>query len=62
METFENALISLINRFSLENGSDTPDFILAGYLQRCLDNWNQTMRERKEWYTDPDAKPLPGSG
>ena len=25
-----------INKYSLENGSDTPDFILAEYLTDCL--------------------------
>ncbi len=31
---------------SAENGSDTPDFILAAYLHRCLDNFNRTIRDR----------------
>lgn len=40
----------LINRYSQENGSDTPDFILAKYLARALENWNETIRERERWY------------
>ena len=28
-----------INRHSIENGSDTPDFILAEYLIDCLRNY-----------------------
>lgn len=50
MNTFENELKDLINRYSMENGSDTPDFILAAYMKRCLDNFDATMKERKEWY------------
>lgn len=37
---FEKELSSLINKYSLECGSDTPDFILAGYLMNCLRNFN----------------------
>lgn len=46
---FEKELTSLLNRYSKENGSDTPDFILAGYLGRCLDNWNVSIKERTSW-------------
>ncbi len=47
---FELALRDLINRYSVENGSDTPDFILAGYLVSCLDNFEQTTLERERWW------------
>jgi len=47
---FERELESLINRHSVENESDTPDFILAGYLRGCLDAWNETVRLRDRWY------------
>ena len=29
--------------------SDTPDFILAKYLRRCLENFNETLQERDKW-------------
>ena len=48
--TFEEELTNLINRYSLENGSDTPDFILANYLMGCLDVWNAGVRRREKWY------------
>lgn len=51
METqFEKQLTALINEHSLENDSDTPDFILARYLKTCLENFNAAVREREEWY------------
>lgn len=31
MNSFTEELKSLINRYSLENGSDTPDWLLADY-------------------------------
>jgi hypothetical protein len=47
---FEKDLTALINRHSLENGSNTPDFILASYLRSCLDNFNRISRWREKWY------------
>jgi len=49
-ETFENKLIHLLNSYSMENGSNTPDFILAKYLINCLDNLNKTVKSREKWY------------
>lgn len=48
--TFEQELEQLINRYSKENRSNTPDFILAEYLCRCLENFNQTIASRAAWY------------
>jgi hypothetical protein len=39
-----------INRHSAENGSDTPDFMLAEYLVGCLEVFNKTTRSREIWY------------
>ena len=47
---FENELAHLINKFSLENGSDTPDFVLAQYLCSCLSNFNHASYARKLWH------------
>lgn len=48
--TFLNDLAAVLNRYSMENGSDTPDFILAEYLAGCLANWNTYSRTRESWY------------
>lgn len=53
--TFERALEQLINHYSKENDSNTPDFVLAAYMQRCLDNWNATMKERAKYYQGEPA-------
>jgi len=47
---FTKELESLINRHSQENDSDTPDFILAGFLRDCLSAWNRATKERERWY------------
>ena len=54
METFRQELETLINRYSLENGSNTPDFILADYLMECLQNFDKTMGARSKWYGHED--------
>lgn len=47
---FNRELTSLLNRYSKENGSDTPDFILANYLIGCLRTFNYTQNAREKWY------------
>jgi len=47
---FEKELENLINKYSKENDSDTPDFILARYLNNCLKNFNAVVQERELWY------------
>jgi hypothetical protein len=48
-EDFKIELEKLINRFSLENGSDTPDFILAKYLWDCLYAFNHAVAWRESY-------------
>jgi len=47
---FEQELEALLNKYSRENGSDTPDWILAAYLQTCLSLFDATVNARKAWY------------
>jgi hypothetical protein len=48
-EAFRQDLVGLLNRHSLEVGSDTPDFVIADYLVGCLELFNETLRRRREW-------------
>jgi len=50
MESFEKELQNLINRHSMENASNTPDFILAQFMRACLDAWNTGVQQRENWY------------
>lgn len=47
---FREELEALLNRCSMENGCDTPDFILAEYLLGCLDAFDVAVCQRTEWY------------
>ncbi len=47
----------LINKYSMENGSNTPDFILAEYMFSCLQAFNSTVDRRDTWY---GIKHMPG--
>ena len=47
---FEKELENVINRYCMENGSNTPDFILATYLVNCLKTFNKISRRREKWY------------
>ena len=57
---FRKDLAELLNRYSKENGSDTPDFILARYLENVLENFDAAVKEREEWYgREPHIADLP---
>jgi hypothetical protein len=47
---FRSELEALINRYSKENGSDTPDFILAGFLINCLAAFDSAVCLREDWH------------
>jgi hypothetical protein len=49
-EGFKEDLTALINKYSLENGSNTPDFLLADYLLQCLAVFDVTIAHREAWY------------
>jgi hypothetical protein len=51
MKQFRKELENLINRHSRENGSDTPDFILARYLTNALEIFDTAVKEREQWYS-----------
>lgn len=47
----------LLNEASAENESNTPDFILAAYLNNCLTAFNTAVNTRDRWY---GISPHPG--
>lgn len=66
MSNFVDELESLINRYSMESGSGTPDFILAEYLDGCLKSFGQAVLARDRWYgfsgysgNSPSEVPIP---
>jgi len=50
MSEFEKELEQLLNRYSKENESQTPDYILAHYIKYSLKAFNQAVNLREEWY------------
>ncbi len=49
---FQSKLEDLINFESMENGSNTPDLILARYLVSCLKTFDTATRARDNWYNE----------
>jgi len=48
--TFIKELESLINKHSQEGASNTPDFILAQYVEGCLLNFATAVQQRETWH------------
>lgn len=48
-KALRDGFAAVINRAGAEQASDTPDFLLAEHLIRCLDNYNVTVRNKKTW-------------
>ena len=44
--SFEEELTGLLNRYSIENESDTPDFVLAQFVLDCLGAWKKATAAR----------------
>lgn len=51
---FVTDLKDMINRFNIESMSDTPDWVLANYLMRCLEAYNFAVLQRDvaKWESD----------
>jgi len=60
IDTFRKDLTSLLNSISIENLSDTPDFILAHFLTDCLEAFNSAINKRDAWNRE-DKQPAPKS-
>jgi len=47
---FQKELEELLNKHSKENGSDTPDYILAEYMTASLNCFNEAVVNRAKWH------------
>mgnify|MGYP001212064618 CR=1 FL=1 len=45
----EREIAEILNKHSMEIGSDTPDFIIAAFLLKCLEAVELFSKEREEW-------------
>ena len=50
MGTLEKELSSMLNSYSRENISNTPDLILAEYMLDCLKSFEKASLAREKWY------------
>jgi hypothetical protein len=46
-----------VNKHSAEDGSGTPDFIIAQYLLACLNAFDTATNQRKAWYKSMENIP-----
>jgi hypothetical protein len=49
-ESLKKELREVLNKYSVENESNTPDFILAEYLRDCLKAFEKASNSRENWY------------
>lgn len=49
---FYQELKSLLNRYSMENGSDTPDFVLARFITTSLMNFDEAITSRNKFHRE----------
>lgn len=46
----EKELADLLNKYSRENASNTPDFLLAEYLMDCLRAYERVVEQNRRWH------------
>jgi hypothetical protein len=57
--SFRDELSALLNRRSREHVSNTPDFILATFLETCLAAFDAGVNQRAIWYGRVDVPRAP---
>lgn len=55
-EKFKKDLSDFLNSNSMENISDTPDFILAQYLSDCLNAFDGAVLRRRKWHSNENTE------
>ena len=48
--TLKQEIEHVLNKHSAENGSNTPDYILAQYLAQCIETFDSAVMAREAWY------------
>lgn len=43
-------LRGLLNRYSCDGDSNTPDFILVNYLIGCLNSYKEAVKDTAKWF------------
>lgn len=53
-ESLKKEIAGLLNKYSQENRSNTPDYMLADFMLGCLNVYENTIRSRTEWFERKD--------
>lgn len=48
-ETFHDELTVMLNIHNKDSEANTPDFLLAIYLEECLDTYIETKKNLDKW-------------
>jgi hypothetical protein len=56
MKSFIEELELLLNKHCKDNQANTPDFILAKYLDLCLQNFTIAANWKRNWFQDPPGE------
>lgn len=48
---FYDELVTLINKYSQERHSNTPDYLLADYMINCLTAYEKAVTRRDVWHS-----------
>lgn len=51
MDDFMKELSVLLNRYGKDSDTNTPDYILAEYLENCIDSFERAIDLRDAWHT-----------
>jgi len=63
MEEFEKELTELLNKYSIENVVDMPDFLLAGMICRMIEAMGPSIKNTLDWHgCDSVCHPSPNTG
>lgn len=54
---FKRELTHLLNRMGIDNDVNTPDFILAAYLERCLAAYHGGVSATADWHNGGESYP-----
>lgn len=57
MKGLRHEIEQAVNRVSAENGSNTPDIILADFLVSCLAAFDRAVLARERWYGRHPVQP-----
>lgn len=47
---FREELTAILNQNSMENRSNTPDYILANFMMNCLEAFDKSVDDRERHY------------